>query len=150
MNNPLGATDELRDVLADLVQANHRLTRVAARATGSIESPAVWRTLSVLNSADPMRLGDLAVQSRVAQPTMTKLVAGLVETGQLRRVVDQRDARATLIGITELGVSSLHRWRHQLANALVPLFTDLTQGEITILSDAVAIIRTRIEAPRRP
>ena len=44
-------TAALRQTLGDLVVASHRLTRIAARVTGSTESPATWRTLSVLQSA---------------------------------------------------------------------------------------------------
>ncbi|MFC4223752.1 MarR family winged helix-turn-helix transcriptional regulator [Lysinibacter cavernae] len=136
---------ELKAVLADLVQTNHRLTRVAAQATGNTDSPAMWRTLSALNGAHPMRLGDLAALSRVAQPTMTKLVSGLVESGQLERIPDPADARASLIGITASGVNNLLRWRSELASALVPLFADLSQAEIATLSGAVQIIRDHID-----
>lgn len=37
-------TAQLRQTLGDLVVASHRLTRLAARVTGSAESPATWRT----------------------------------------------------------------------------------------------------------
>ena len=51
---------ELTDILGDLVSVNHRLTRVAARAARGTESPAVWRTLSVLLSTGANGVNDPA------------------------------------------------------------------------------------------
>ena len=81
---------DLQDLLGDLVSVNHRLTRVAARAARGSESPALWRTLSVLLSTGPIRLGELADLSRVSQPTATKLVAGLVARGWAERTSGAR------------------------------------------------------------
>ncbi|MEK6343563.1 MAG: MarR family transcriptional regulator, partial [Curtobacterium sp.] len=60
-----------------LVSVN-RLIRTAVRSTGNTTSPAVWRTLGILETDQPLRLGELAEASRVAQPTMTRLVAGML------------------------------------------------------------------------
>ncbi|WP_203230798.1 LemA family protein, partial [Agromyces humi] len=87
---------DLPTVLGDLVSVNHRITRLAASVTGSTESPAVWRTLSVLRDLGPMRLGELARVSRVSQPTMTKLVHTLDERGWIRRIADVSDITVQL------------------------------------------------------
>lgn len=135
----------LRSLLGDLVAVNHRLTRLAARATGSSESPAVWRTLSVL-SAGPMRLGELAELSRVAQPTATKLVSNLHARGWVERLADPADARATQTAITAAGAAALAGWRDELAGAMLPLFADLGADDIAVLQRAVEIIRERADA----
>jgi DNA-binding MarR family transcriptional regulator len=140
----------LRDVLGDLVSVNHRLTRVAARAAHGSESPAVWRTLSVLNTSGPIRLGELAELSRVSQPTMTKLVAGLAARGWLERTSDPADARVTRTGITQAGRDAMSAWRAQLAEALLPYFAELPDDDIRTLERAVAILRDRVEATDRP
>jgi len=136
----------LRSLLGDLVAVNHRLTRLAARATGSSESPAIWRTLSVLNIGGPMRLGELAELSRVAQPTATKLVANLDARGWVQRVADPADARATQTTITDAGAAALAGWRDELAGAMLPLFADLGADDIAVLQRAVEIIRERADA----
>jgi DNA-binding MarR family transcriptional regulator len=140
---------ELRDVLGDLVSVNHRLTRVAARAARGTESPALWRTLSVLASTGPIRLGELAELSRVSQPTATKLVAGLVTRGWIERTSDPADARVSLIVGTPAGQAALLAWRTELADALLPFFADLPAADVATLERAVAILRDRVAVTER-
>ena len=139
---------QLHSVLGDLVSVNHRLTRLAASVTGSTESPAVWRTVSVLRDVGPMRLGELARVSRVSQPTMTKLVHALDERGWIRRIADVSDARAWLISADPRGLAALAAWREELAAALAPTFHDLGDDELATLASAVEIIGARLERAR--
>lgn len=140
---------DLHNILGDLVSVNHRLTRVAARAARGTESPALWRTLSVLLSTGPIRLGELADLSRVSQPTATKLVGSLVARGWIERTSDAADARVSLIASTPAGEAALVAWRTELAAALLPYFTDLPAADVETLERAVAILRERVEATER-
>ncbi|MFC5789207.1 MarR family transcriptional regulator [Agromyces tardus] len=140
--------DDLSSVLGELVSVNHRLTRLAASVTGSTESPAVWRTISVLRDVGPLRLGELARISRVSQPTMTKLVHALDERGWIRRIADANDARAWLISADPRGLAALDAWREELAAALAPTFADLEDDELATLAASVEIVRTRLERAR--
>lgn len=135
----------LHTILSDLVQTSHRLTRVAAHVTGSTESPATWRTLSALQAGGPMRLGELAVHSRVSQPTMTKIVRNLVDSEWVKRIADTDDARAWQIAATAKGLRALADWRNQLAEAMLPLFEGITPDETETLRRAVEIIAARVE-----
>lgn len=140
---------DIQDLLGELVTVNHRLTRVAARAAHGTESPALWRTLSVLLSSGPIRLGELAEQSRVSQPTATKLVANLAARGWIERTSDPDDARVSLITMTPAGDGALTAWRTELAGALLPYFAGLPADDIETLQRAVAILRDRVEASER-
>ena len=140
---------DLHVILGDLVSVNHRLTRVAARAARGTESPALWRTLSVLLTSGPIRLGELAELSRVSQPTVTKLVGGLLTRGWIARTSDAADARVSLIAITPAGEAALLAWRTELAAALLPYFADLPASDVDTLERAVAILRDRVEATER-
>ena len=137
---------ELNVILGDLVSVNHRLTRVAARAARGTESPAVWRTLSVLRSTGAIRLGELADLSRVSQPTMTKLVANLATRGWVDRQSDPADARVSRTVITPAGEAALGAWRTELAAALLPYFADLPAADVETLERAVGILRDRVQA----
>ncbi|MHC2185948.1 MarR family winged helix-turn-helix transcriptional regulator [Rathayibacter agropyri] len=139
----------LSELLSDFVSVTHRITRLAARATGNQESQAVWRTLSVLLSMGPMRLGELAVQSRVSQPTMTKIVKNLVGSGWLDRIVDPADARAWQIRLAPAGAQALEDWRTDLGEALTPLFADLSPADRYVLERAVEIMHERLAVGRR-
>ncbi|WP_258068942.1 MarR family winged helix-turn-helix transcriptional regulator [Rathayibacter sp. AY1D2] len=134
----------LSELLSDFVSVTHRITRLAAQATGNQESQAVWRTLSVLLSMGPMRLGELASQSRVSQPTMTKIVKNLVETGWLNRIADPLDARAWQIRLAPAGADALNAWRTDLGDALTPIFADLTPEDRRVLERAVEIMHERL------
>lgn len=140
-----GAEAELLTLLSDVVQLSGRVTRLAHRVTHGTEGPATWRTLAVLQQSGPMRLGELAAMSQVAQPTMTKIVAGLVEREWVKRIADADDARAWQIGISAKGILKLTEWRSNLATALLPLFDDLTDDDRRTLRGAVDILRPRID-----
>jgi DNA-binding MarR family transcriptional regulator len=131
---------ELSELLSDLVSVTSRLTRIAAQATGESTSPATWRTLGVLSSFGPMRLGELAKQSRVSQPTMTKIVANLNEVEWIRRIADVDDARAWQIALAPKGIRALDEWRDRLGSALAPLFADLDHEELDVISRAVDLL----------
>jgi DNA-binding MarR family transcriptional regulator len=135
------ASPELSALLSDLVSVTHRLTRIAAQATGESISPATWRTLSVLSSLGPMRIGELAAQSRVSQPTMTKIVANLNEVEWIRRIAVVDDARGWQIALAPRGVAALADWRSRLGEALLPLFDDLDSGEVDVISRAVDLLQ---------
>ncbi|MEN2739752.1 MarR family transcriptional regulator [Microbacterium sp. X-17] len=145
MTETITDTAQLRTTIGDLVVASHRLARLAARVTGSTESPATWRTLSVLQTVGAMRLGELAAQSRVSQPTMTKLVRNLVEAEWVKRIADVDDARAWQIAITSKGAAALQDWRDTLAEALVPMFADLRDDELAAMRATVEIIASRVD-----
>ena len=136
---------ELTVLLGDLVSVTHRLTRLAAQATGDNTSPAAWRTLSVLTSAGPMRLGELANASRVSQPTMTKIVRNLNEVEWIKRIADSSDARAWQIAIAPKGQKALDDWRFRLGAALEPLFADLSHRELQVIEEATGLICDRID-----
>ncbi|WP_245861765.1 MarR family winged helix-turn-helix transcriptional regulator [Compostimonas suwonensis] len=135
---------ELHELLGDLISTTHRLTRLAAQAYPNSESPAVWRTLSVLTSMGPMRLGELAKHSRVSQPTMTKIVRNLDSVDWIRRVADTDDARAWQIAAAPLGEQALTEWRSRLADVLVPYFEGLDAIDLHSMQRAIQIIQERI------
>ena len=144
---------DLSEILGDLITVNHRLTRLAAHAAHSAEpagaaaaeSPAAWRTLSVLRQTGPIRLGELAARSRVSQPTATRLVTHLAARGWATRQPDPLDARVALTAITGAGADALADWRRRLALALLPFFADLPQADADTVERAVAILRDRVD-----
>jgi len=134
---------ELQSTISDLIQVSHRLARLASHVSGNTESPASWRTISVLIAHGPMRLGELAERSRVSQPTMTKIVRNLVEREWVKRVADTDDARAWQIAVTRKGESALEDWRTTIGTALAPLFEGITEDELATLRSALTIVSAR-------
>jgi DNA-binding MarR family transcriptional regulator len=138
-----------KTLLEDLIVAASRLTRMAAQSTGSTTPASVWRTLSILTTDGPMRVGDLARASRVSQPSMTKVQQHLVEQELVYRIADVDDSRAWLIAITPKGMQALDGWKAQLAQAMSPMFSDLTTDEIQVLERAVGILQERTNTKRK-
>ena len=136
-------TNDLKNLLGELVSSAHRVTRLAATATDDSRSPAVWRTLSALRSYGPIRLGELARLSRVTQPTMTKIVRGLDDLDWIKRIVDVEDKRAWLIAVTPKGEAALDDWRDTLAAALLPFFHDLPAADRAALRRSIEILDER-------
>jgi DNA-binding MarR family transcriptional regulator len=132
------------DIIESLLTSNHRLTRMAAQATGSTVSAAVWSTLSVLIAGGPRRNGELARAARISQPGMTKLLAGLIEDEWVHRIADTDDSRAWLIAITDRGRDALADWRSQLAAATRDIFGDVSDTEWATLARAAEILAARV------
>lgn len=137
---PAERETQLQEAISDLIQVSHRMARLAAHVSGNTESPASWRTLSVLQAMGPMRLGELAERSRVTQPTMTKLVHNLVGRGWVVRLADASDARAWQIAVTRDGEEALGGWRRAIGALLAPLFAGITDGELRTLQESVRIV----------
>lgn len=140
--------NETSETLESLIVSAHRLTRLAAQSTGDQTSPAVWRTLSILENDGPMRLGELAAASRVAQPTMSKMVQNLAADEWVRRIADVEDSRSWLIAPSPKGQRALAAWQEKVAAAAAPLFGDLSADQWSTLSAAADILRTRLITSR--
>jgi DNA-binding MarR family transcriptional regulator len=136
--------NENHDTIQSLIISAHRLTRVAAQSTGDQTSPAIWRTLSILENDGPMRLGELALASRVAQPTMSKIVQNLVADEWVRRIADVDDARSWLIAPSAKGQRALAEWRATVTTAAEPLFADLSTEQWLTLREAANILQQRL------
>jgi DNA-binding MarR family transcriptional regulator len=134
------------DILESLLVSTHRLTRVAAQATGSTTPAAQWRTLSILESDGPMRIGELAAASRVTQPGMTRLLATMVEEELVTRIADREDSRAWLIVVSKKGAAALAAWRAQLAETLQPWFGELSDDDWATLAAAASLLESRLGA----
>jgi len=132
------------DILESLLVSTHRLTRLAAQSTGSKTPAAQWRTLSILETDGPMRIGELAAASRVTQPGMTRLLATMVEEELVTRIADRDDSRAWLIVVSRKGAQALAAWRAQLAETLEPWFGELSDADWAALATASALLESRL------
>ncbi|PWW65801.1 MarR family winged helix-turn-helix transcriptional regulator [Actinokineospora spheciospongiae] len=104
------------DVPARLYLAIGRLSRSLRRSGSTGMGHGSISALSTLSGAGTLRLGDLAAKEGVAAPTMSRIVAGLVDSGYVNREPDPADRRAWLVTATEEGervVSSVRSTRMQ-------------------------------------
>jgi len=131
------------ETLQSLLVATHRLTQLAAQATGSVIPSATWRALATLENDGAHRLGELAAANRVTQPGMSRLVATMLEEGYVARRPDPEDSRASLIELADDGRAALRAWREAIAGQLAPRFADLDADDWATLERAAELLAGR-------
>ena len=123
---------------SDLVVHAARLVRAVRR---ELELPAGARILSQPAEADSPGITQLADLDRSSQPTMSGLVAQLVERGWVTKEPNPADARASLVTLTGSGRAELARIRRRHGERvaeLVAAHPDITTED---LATAVAVLR---------
>lgn len=95
---------EPSDVAARLQNVATRLLRQARLMDdGSTLTSAQYSVLSTLNSHPDVSLTELARLELVSHPTMSRIVAALIERGLVERRGDVRDKRSTRLSLTPAG-----------------------------------------------
>ena len=87
-----------------------RLRQQAQQADAEV-TPSQLATLSSVERLGPITLGELASVERVQPPTMTRIIAGLEESGLVARKVDENDRRVARVETTVAGSKFLERTR---------------------------------------
>ena len=90
------------ELAARLRVALGRLNRLLLQQhSGSDEASfAQLSAMFVIEKWGPIRIGDLAQRERVAAPSMTRTLSGLVTAGWVQRVPDPEDGRSSMVSMT--------------------------------------------------
>ena len=138
-------TEVPRAQVADLLLALARTRRWVTRLAGDEPAPLGMSGVSALaeiRRSGPIRLGDLAARERIAPPTLSRVVAGLVEHGYVERTPDPDDARAGLVRITESGDELLTGLRSRRTTELAARLARLSEPDrAALLAAAPALHR---------
>ncbi|SDJ38966.1 DNA-binding transcriptional regulator, MarR family [Actinokineospora alba] len=138
------------DVPARLYLAIGRLSRSLRRSGSPGLGHGSISALSTLVACGELRLGDLAGKEGVAAPTMSRIVASLVESGLARREPDVADRRAFLVQATEEGervVSGVRSTRvHELGRRLERLPAD----QLERLVAAIPVLEALLAEEQKP
>jgi DNA-binding MarR family transcriptional regulator len=137
----LGVADRLHSA------AIHLLRRVRGQDENSGLSPARLSALSVIVFGGPVTLGRLASAEQVTAPTMTRLAAALEADGLVSRKEDARDRRVVWLSATAKGKKILHEGKRRRVHALAAALKALNSEELTVLSEAAALINRVVAAP---
>jgi DNA-binding MarR family transcriptional regulator len=92
-----------------------------------------------------MRLGELAANEAVTQPSMTATVDQLCRLGLATRLPDPRDGRVVLVSLTSEGARHLDQRRADLAEWIAQAIDHLPDGETTALSRALPALRDLVD-----
>lgn len=122
---------------AAAVHLSRRL-RVEDEARG-ISGPRL-SALSVLVSAGPMRIGELAQIEQVEPPTMTRLVDAMERDGQVTRAPDPEDRRAVRLRATAKGERALAKARAQRVAMLAAGVRTLSPTQLAALARGMEVL----------
>jgi DNA-binding MarR family transcriptional regulator len=140
--------------LADVPQIDVTRLRVAiARVSRRLRShdlagltPTQLSALATVESAGPLRLGDLAAAERIAPSTLTRLVTALEELGYVQRCAVPGDARASTLSITSCGHAALERIRQETTVVLAHSLRTLPADQLTALAAALPALERLADA----
>jgi DNA-binding MarR family transcriptional regulator len=137
-DSPLAAADPQE--IARLRVAIGRLHRRMVQSTSGDLTFSQTSALVAVEKLGPIRLGELAARERVAAPSMTRTVSGLVEAGLLHRAGDPQDGRSFLLSITERGLGFLEDMRTERNATLAQGIARLTRDEVQVLHAALPVL----------
>jgi DNA-binding MarR family transcriptional regulator len=126
--------------IARLRVAIGRLHRRMVQSTSGDLTFSQTSALVAVEKLGPIRLGELAARERVAAPSMTRTVSGLVEAGLLHRAGDPQDGRSFLLSITERGRGFLEDMRTERNATLAQGISHLTGHEVQVLRAALPVL----------
>ena len=125
-----------------------RLRQSASHGTDSDLGASSAAALATIERAGPLTPSELADVERIKRPTVTRIVARLVEGGMVERGPDPDDGRCSLISITPSGKDHLNRLRSRKDAYLAQRLVDLSDRDVATLRRAAAILERMLEEER--
>lgn len=161
---PVGNREPVDDIERAMVairrsQSRRSLARLADRDSpkGAMAKGAAFDVVDAIEAAEqsgaPATVSGVAAALAVDQPRASKLVAGAVEAGLVRREADQADGRRALLVMTEAGralTEEVRRFRRSVFAEAMADWPEADRAEFArLLTDFVgALGRSEGRAPR--
>jgi len=123
------------------------VTRLARKLRREAEAGITPSMLSALSSAErrgPLTMRDLCSAEQVQPPTMTRIVAALVEAGLVVRESDPVDGRVAWVRVTPQGRRLLARSRRRKEAYLAKALGALDPHELEHLETATGVLERLI------
>lgn len=141
------------DALALAARLRLGITRLARRLRQEAEAGVTPSMLSALSAAErqgPLTMRDLCHAEQVQPPSMTRIVAALVEAGLVVREPDPADGRVAWVTVTRDGRRLLERSRRRKEAYLAKALRGLDEEELRTLEAASDILERLIDLPSAP
>ncbi len=127
--------------------AIHLLRQARKQDVLARQGPARLSALSVLVFGGPMTLGQLAQAEQVKAPTMSRIVAGLKNSGLARIEPDPKDARRIRVTVTPKGERLLQEARQRRIQSIAEMLAVLRPEEVAVLRQAAGVMERAISSP---
>ena len=124
------------------------VTRLARKLRQEAEpgiTPSMLSALSSLGRYGALTMRDLCAAEQVQPPTMTRVVAAMLEAGLISREADPDDGRVAWVHLTPAGAKLLERSRRRKEAYLARALKNLDPRELETLEDATAILERLTE-----
>jgi DNA-binding MarR family transcriptional regulator len=126
------------------------VTRLARKLRQQAEPGITPSMLSALSSAErqgPLTMRELCAAEQVQPPTLTRIVAALVESGLVAREPDPQDGRVVWVRVTREGRRLLDRSRRRKEAYLARAIRSMEPRELETLEDAAVLLERLTEGP---
>ena len=133
-------TPDTAALAARLRLAVTRLARKLRREAEPGITPSMLAALSSVDRQGPLTMSELCVVEQVQPPSMTRIVAALVDVGLVLRESDPSDGRVAWVTVTPQGRKLLDRSRGRKEAYLAKALRDLDADELETLEEAAAIL----------
>jgi hypothetical protein len=131
---------------SDLSLAVMRLARqLRFRNASSPVTLSQLSALATLATEGPMTPGALAVRERVQPPSMTRVIASLVEMGLVDRTPHPGDRRQVMIAVSESGSELVTTTRQARQEWLTARLAALGAGERDVLRNAATLMVAMVD-----
>ncbi|AOW94984.1 MarR family transcriptional regulator [Rhodococcus sp. WMMA185] len=118
-----------------------RLTRhLRGRRADAQVSLTQLSALATLSREGAMTPGSLAAKEKVQPPSMTRVIASLVELGLVERAPHPTDGRQIIVTLTDSGRALIIDETHAREVWMNEQLSGLDEAELKVLRDAVGII----------
>jgi DNA-binding MarR family transcriptional regulator len=150
VSQPSATAPTLEELSAELVLHTGRLVRAISRQSAglAVDVPtAQLRLLSQVDELGPVTISVLAAADRCSQPTMSAGVQGLCERGWAVKAPSPRDARSSLVSLTDAGRTVLSEARRERAAVVAARLRSDPRHDERDLATAVAVLRGLLDQP---
>ncbi|MCQ4117980.1 MarR family winged helix-turn-helix transcriptional regulator [Rhodococcus tibetensis] len=134
-------TTDTRALASDLSLAVVRLTRhLRGRRVDAQVSLTQLSALATLARDGAMTPGNLAAREKVQPPSMTRVIASLVELGLVERAAHPTDGRQIIVTLSDAGHALIADETHAREAWMNERLSGLEEEQLKTLRDAVGII----------
>jgi DNA-binding MarR family transcriptional regulator len=137
---PSTTSTDTAALAARLRLAVTRLARKLRREAEPGITPSMLAALSSVDRQGPLTMSELCSVEQVQPPSMTRIVAALVDVGLVSRESDPSDGRVAWVTVTPQGRKLLDRSRGRKEAYLAKALRDLDAHELETLEEAAAIL----------
>jgi DNA-binding MarR family transcriptional regulator len=134
-------TTDTRALASDLSLAVVRLTRhLRGRRVDAQVSLTQLSALATLARDGAMTPGNLAAREKVQPPSMTRVIASLVDLGLVERAAHPTDGRQIIVTLSDAGHALIADETHAREAWMNERLSGLDEDQLKTLRDAVGII----------